>query len=154
MFGVWKYHRRIARALALNRRGEVRRDGLRITHSCSCLRVQWQARLIHPWDRDLPQEAAGPLFVEQSLADTEAALERLFTSLPEIDIIELTVLDPVSKHKIMAGVVHRGDLEDARSLASIKMRLREAGVEFRLTDAHLCSLDLHDELDSFCMRAD
>jgi hypothetical protein len=43
------------------------------------------------------------LFVEQSLADTEAALERLFTSLPEIDIIELTVLDPVSKQKIMAG---------------------------------------------------
>jgi hypothetical protein len=66
-----------------------------------------QARRIQPWDRNLPKEAAGPLFVEHSLTDTEAVPERRFTALSETDIIELTVLDPVSKQKIMAGMLHR-----------------------------------------------
>lgn len=141
-FGAWKYRRRIARALALNRRGEVRRDGLRIIEASMRLKVQWRARLIHPWDRDLPTDITARLLVEQSFADTEAALDRLFSILPEVDSIELTVLDPVSDQKIMTGIVHRSDVEAARCFASVKMRMRESGIDFRFTDSQLCSLDV------------
>ena len=116
------------------------------------LRVRWRARLIHPWDRDLPTDTTERLLVEQSFADTEAALHRLFTTLPEIDIIELRVLDPVSEQTIMAGIVRRSDLEAARCFASVKMRLGESGVDFRLTGSRFSALGAHHEQESLSMR--
>ena len=127
---VRRYRRRIEHALALTDRGEVRTDGLRLNRICNRLEIESRARDIHPWDRDLPLERRARVFVEQSLADTEAAISRLFVSLPQVDVIDLTVLEPASKATMIAGTVHRSDLENNRRLLSVKMRLRELGLRY------------------------
>jgi hypothetical protein len=130
----WWFRRGVEDALALNRRGEVRSDGLKLDGMCSHLEIRWHARDIHPWDRELlrggRKQAA---FAEQALADTEAAILRLFERLPHVDVIELTVLEPTSEILIAAGAVHRSDLSARRAhLRSVKMRLRDIGVQYSL----------------------
>lgn len=135
---LWWYHHSISHALALHLRGEVRRDGLTINYVCNRLEIQWWARDIHPWDRNLPPETKAPLFAKQALADTEAAISRLFEALPEVDVIELTVLEPTSETIILSGTVHRSALSTARhDLLSVGMRLRELGVSYRFQISHL-----------------
>jgi len=120
-------------ALALYRRGEARNDGLTLDHVCSRLEITWLARNIHPWDRDCPRAESETLFAEQALADTEAAVWRIFESLPHIDVIELSVLEPTSGALIATGAVHRSASNAARSpLLSVGMRLRELGITYRL----------------------
>jgi hypothetical protein len=128
---LWRYHRRIKQALALHLRGEVRRDGLAVDTVSSHLEIRWRARDIHPWDRHLARYEREVIFAEQALADTEAAVARLFERLPEVDVIELSVLEPKSETLIAAGTVHRSDLYAARPhLLSVGMRLREIGVKY------------------------
>jgi hypothetical protein len=71
------------------------------------------------------------MFAEQALADTEAAVFRLFEILPEVDVIDLNVLDPESEILIAAGTVHRSDIAATRPyLLSVGIRLREIGIEY------------------------
>ena len=132
--GLWQFRRSVEGALALHRRGEVRNDGLKLDGVHSHLEISWHAREIHPWDRDIlrgsRKQAA---FVEQALADTEAAILRLFEKLPHVDVIELSVLEPTSKRLIAAGTVHRSELSGRRAhLLSVGMRLRDLGVQCNL----------------------
>ena len=69
--------------------------------------VEWQARGIHPWDNGLPPERAAQKFVQQCLADVDAAISRLFAALPDTDEIVLRVLDPTTGDPIVAGTVIR-----------------------------------------------
>jgi hypothetical protein len=129
---LWRYHRRIKRALGLHLRGEARRDGLTLDNVSNHLEIRWRARDIHPWDRHLAGCESDVMFAEQALDDTEAAVFRLFERLPEVDVIELSVLEPGSEILIAAGTVHRSDLDEARPhLLSVGMRLREVGVRYR-----------------------
>jgi hypothetical protein len=129
---LWRYERKIRKALALHLRGEVRRDGLTLDNVSSHLEIRWRARDIHPWDRHLARYEREVKFAEQALADTEAAILRLFEKLPQIDVIELSVLEPKSETLIAAGTVHRSDLHAARPrLLSVGMRLREVGITYR-----------------------
>jgi len=126
-----RYHRRIKDALALHLRGEVRRDGLAVDTVSSHLTIRWRARDIHPWDRYLPAYEREVIFAEQALADTEAAVLRLFERLPEVDVIDLSVLAPASETLIAAGTVHRSDLCAPRPrLSSVGMRLRDVGIRY------------------------
>ncbi|HTT18720.1 MAG TPA: hypothetical protein VMG82_07240 [Candidatus Sulfotelmatobacter sp.] len=75
---LWHYRRNVRQALALFRRGEVRRDGLTADYVCNRLEIRWRARDIHPWDRYPAQDEREALFAEQALTDTEAAVLRLF----------------------------------------------------------------------------
>jgi hypothetical protein len=128
---LWRYHHRIKKALALHLRGEARRDGLTVDAVSSHLEIRWRARDIHPWDRHLARYEREMIFAEQALADTEAAVGRLFERLPEVDVIALSVLEPESETLIAAGTVHRSDLYAARPhLLSVGMRLREIGVNY------------------------
>jgi hypothetical protein len=125
------YRNRVKDALALHRRGEVRRDGLKLDNVCNRLEIRWRARDVHPWDRDLPTYERESVFAEQTLADTEAAIVRLFERLPHVDVIEINVLEPTSKNLIAEGTVHRSDLNSARRcLLSVGMRLRELGMQY------------------------
>lgn len=65
-----RIRRRVIKALALNQRGEARRDGLALNYFRDRLEIEWQARNIHPWDRDLPPARVARLFAEQCLDDT------------------------------------------------------------------------------------
>jgi hypothetical protein len=128
---LWHYHRRIKQALALHLRGEARRDGLTVDNVSSRLEIRWRARDIHPWDRHLPRYEREVMFAEQAMADTEAAVVRLFERLPEVEVIDLSVVEPASETLIAAGAVHRSDLNAPRPrLSSVGMRLREVGIRY------------------------
>jgi hypothetical protein len=132
---------KIQRALALNRRGEARKDGLPLVEVSMRLEVKWRARGLHPWDYDLSNDRAAPKFVEQALFDTEAALERLFAFNPEIGCIDFAVLErkPDSHSAIIAGVVQRKEFSERKSPA-VGMRLRSIGVNYHIVDSHFVPL--------------
>src|SRR5438067_6710816 len=118
------YRRRIAHALALNRRGDARSDGLRPHAIRTRIEIEWRARDVHPWDRDYPPQEKARLFVAQSLVDAETAIFELFDRLPQIDVIDLVVRHPVSDDTIMTGAVARTAVSgERRHSASIRMRL-------------------------------
>lgn len=125
------FERRIQRALALNRRGEVRSDGLLLSRAYTHLKLEWRARPIHPWDRMASVEKQRALFVKQCFADAGAALSRLFEQLPEVDSIDVCIREPRSNAVIMAGVVSRSTLQAARPLSD-RMWIGQLGLRFHL----------------------
>ena len=126
---IVRYRRAIERALALHLRGEVRSDGLKLKHFTTRLEIEWRARDIHPWDRELVSDRESRvLILEQSLTDTEAAIFRIFAALPVIDVLDIAVLDHTSDSVIIAGHVDRSMLGKGRNVLSILMHLRELGV--------------------------
>lgn len=135
-----RYRRNIETALALNRRGEVRRDGLTLKNVCGRLEIEWVAREIHPSDRDLRRDEKATLFVEQCLSDTEVALYRLIEQLESIDIIEVRVLAPSCEHVIIAGTVLRSELDQSKGL-SPGMRPKELGLSYRLAGQQFENVD-------------
>ena len=125
--------RRVASALALKSRGAVWNDVLSIEDLSVRLHVEWLARDVHPWDRDLPERRQAELFAQQCLEDVDAAIPRLFEQLPEIDVLEIGVLERGSKTRIIAGTIHRSDLV-ARESSSLGMRLRMIGINYQRTN--------------------
>ncbi len=126
-----RLRRRVIKALALNQRGEARSDGLSLNHFQDRLKIEWRAREVHPWDRDFPAVRTAQLFAEQCLDDTNAALERLFADLPEIDVVEFKVTHPISGAPILSGSVARFEARTVRAHSSA-MRLKQLGVVYRL----------------------
>jgi hypothetical protein len=124
-----RYRRGIERALALHLRDEVRSDGLKLRKLTNRLEIEWRARDIHPWDRHDPPDERAWLFVRQCLADTDAAITRLFRELPQVDTIALTVVEPHSESVIMAGTVDRDVVEPDGGL-SVGMRLWQQGIKY------------------------
>ncbi len=124
-----KYLQEIERALALNRRAEVRRDGLKLSKVSSSLEIEWYARDIHPWDRHDQPERRATLFVRQCLDDTDAAITRLFEALPQVDVIAVRVLERTTEEIILAGIVHRSSAAPDSAL-SAGMRLWQRGIMY------------------------
>jgi hypothetical protein len=119
-------------ALALNRRGEARRDGLDLVSATQSLEVAWTARGLHPWDRDRSSLEQEQLFTEQCFADTDAALQRLFVEFPEIDLIRFKVIRPGSDEQLLTGSVPRSKVTQPTSDASARTRLWQMGVRVSL----------------------
>jgi hypothetical protein len=124
----------VGRALSLRPRGAVGNDGLVVQSLSARLRVQLLARPIHPWDRDRPANERSELFVQQCLEDVSTAIPKLFRSMPEIDEMEVTVLDPRSKSAIIAGIVKRCDALGSNCL-SAGMKLRAMGLAYGRSNA-------------------
>jgi hypothetical protein len=129
----WWFARRVAKALALNTRGEVRTDGLVLERFQNRLQIEWRARQVHPWEKGLAGSREAELFAKQCLEDTSAAIDRLFEKLPEIEFIDFTVLDPESSAAIVRGAVSRTEAEVAQS-PSPGMRVRNLGARYRLSN--------------------
>jgi hypothetical protein len=129
---------KVVEALALHRRGEARTDDLQLMDLGVRMQVRWRAREIHPWDRDLPPARAVRKLSQQCLSDTEAALERLFEACPEVDVIEVEVVEPNAdgERRVMFGTVRRDEFAQWHPL-STDMRLRLVGLHYRLVDEHL-----------------
>jgi hypothetical protein len=137
----------VGRALALRPRGAIPNDVL-VLHSLilsdHCLKLEWRAREIHPWDRDLPLAQQDELFSKQALQDTDAALVRLFHGLSEIEQIEFQVLKPDGfGDVILAGVVDRERVLDPEQPVSLRMRLSMLGVSYKMADNHLLILPVN-----------
>jgi hypothetical protein len=127
-------------ALALNRRGEARRDGLDLISASQSLEVVWAARQLHPWDRTHTSVEQERLFTEQCYADTDAALQRLFLEFPEVDSIRFRVLRPGSDEQLLGGSVARSKVaQPASSGASARTRLWQMGVRVSVLLAGICS---------------
>lgn len=126
----------IDKALALNRY-DVRRDRLLLMAKSFRLTIAWRARRVHPWDRDLQEDKRAIRLVDQTFADTIAALEELFITLPEVDVIDLKVLEADEKKDgiLLMGSVSRSEFETWHP-SSIPMRLRLLGVSYNLIDKH------------------
>ena len=121
----------VNRSLALWPRGGVVNDRLLLHKLSGQLQLEWQARAVHPWDRDLPTCRQLEAYFEQAVADTDFAIRRMFQRLPEIDVIEIRVLDTQDPTKIMlAGVVTREDALAADLSYSPKMRLKMMGIQY------------------------
>jgi hypothetical protein len=127
--------RSIDQALALNHT-EVRSDGLCAEGISLRLTISWRARNIHPWDRDLGGDRRALRVVEQTFSDTQAALERLFMALPEVDVIDLRVMETEAGKQgtLLSGSVSRRDFETWRP-SSIAMRLRLLGINYSLVNS-------------------
>jgi hypothetical protein len=117
------------------------------------LEIEWRARNVHPWDRDLPPRQRLPMFIEQALADTEAAVSRLFDTFPQVDVIELRVLEPASETAIMEGTVYRSALNKDRRLLSVKMRVLELGINYRLVGSHFQPLNSSYDQDALSVAS-
>lgn len=137
MRGVFKcdWHLRrfrasVRRALSLNDRYEARSDGLVLETVTGHLNICWRARDVHPWDFDDPPQLRERLFFRQLMEDTEAALLRLFKAFPEIDRIDLRVLDLHSDRLMASGSVQRASLRPSmEDNPSVRMRLAGLGIE-------------------------
>jgi len=124
----------VGRALSVKPRGGIGKDGLVVRNLSARLRVELLARPTHPWDRDRPADERNELFVQQCLEDVSTAIPNLFRSMPEIQEMEITVLDPKCKSAIIAGVVNRSDALAANGF-SAGMKLREMGLTYGRTNA-------------------
>jgi hypothetical protein len=101
---------------------------LTVTRISTELRVEWCARGVHPWDRDLPTHQRDENVLEQCRHDTIVAVQRLFDQLIEIDVIEIRVVEPPPSARILlAGTVSRQDLTAATTRSS-RMRLKLMGI--------------------------
>jgi hypothetical protein len=123
-----RLRRTIVRALALAPRGFVPRDVLVLKSFSVRVRLDWRTRDVHPWDRVLAPERERELFREQALRDTEAAIVRCFSLLPELQEIDVCVLEPRADTAIFRGTVARRDAEAVRDIASPRMRLELMGI--------------------------
>jgi len=133
-----RLRRIVTRALALTPRGFIPHDVPRLNKLSAQLRVEWLTRDIHPWDRVLPLRRRAELFRDQASRDTDAAISRLFQILPDLDAIEIRVLEPHSPNRLVfAGTVVREDVLAARPVASPGMRLKLMGIRSHTTDGHL-----------------
>ena len=126
---TFRHERKIKRALTLNQRSDMRSDGLKLKNVCNRLEIEWCARDIHPWDRHDPPETRASLFVRQCLNDTDAAITRLFETLPQVDVIAVRVLEPATEEVIVAGTVRRA-APAPDTVLSAGMRLRQRGVTY------------------------
>lgn len=121
----------VNRSLALSPRGGVVNDRLVLHKVSGQLQLEWHARAVHPWDRDLSTCRQVEAYFEQAVADTDVAIRRVFQRLPEIDVIEIRVLDTQDPTKIMlAGVVTREDALASNQSYSPKMRLKMMGIQY------------------------
>jgi hypothetical protein len=131
----------VRRALALRPRGAIPHDVLILSSlilAGRCLKLEWRARDIHPWDCDLPLTEQAELFSEQALQDTDAALIRLFQGLAEIEQIEFQVLKPDGfGDVILAGVVDRERVLAPELQLSLRMRLLNLGITYQTVDNRL-----------------
>ena len=126
-------------ALEVNRHAGVRDEGLSLKSMRNRLELEWHARDIHPWDQGLAPEQAAQRFAEQCLEDVDAAICRLFATLPDTDEIGLRVFDPASGDPIMAGTVTRTEVA-ATTACSVGMKLKTLGLVYRLANWQFESL--------------
>jgi hypothetical protein len=127
---------RVRKALALNRRNEARVDGLELKRLKTILQVEWIAREVHPWDRRRHPMSVRRLYTLQCLEDAQAAIERLFDQIPDVEAIEVRVFSAASQPPVMTGTVHRKDLMHAVH-SSPGMNLKSLGLRFKMSDWRL-----------------
>ena len=116
-------------------------SALRVNRLSGQLQVEWAARQIHPWDRDLPPHRQAKMFCNQTITDVDRAVAKLFQTLPEIDAITIRFVEPNNARRVLiAGTVLRKDLSAAGSPSSSRMRLKLLGIRYQTDGERLEAL--------------
>jgi hypothetical protein len=124
-----RLRKRVDRALRVLPRGGCADDRLIVKCISVGLRVEWWARDVHPWDRDLPVDERDELFLELCRRDTVDAVQRIFARLAEVDEIEIRVVQPdAAARTTLAGTVSRHDVNVVTSHPSPGMSLMLMGI--------------------------
>jgi hypothetical protein len=124
----------VGKALNIGPIGRGGRQRLQICRITGQLHVEWRARDLHPWDRDLPLECCSELFRAQTIMDTDNAVARLFSLVPEVDTITIQVRSPQSDGgTILAGTISRTSHTACRAVPSPRMRLKMMGIRGDVT---------------------
>jgi hypothetical protein len=123
---------RVRHALALHRRGEARTDGLELRGIRTTMHLEWRARDVHPWDRNINRARREQLFTQQCLEDTADAIVRLFSEIPELGSLEIRVFRELADAPLLTGVIIRSKLEFPRRAAPA-MWLKTHGVKFHMS---------------------
>jgi hypothetical protein len=127
---------RVERALRVPPRGGCADDRLILKRMSTQLHVEWCARDVHPWDRDLSVDRRDELFLDQCRQDTIVAVQRMFAYLAEIDVIEIRVVEPQpSARTILAGTVSRHDLTVISRHRSSRMSLNLMGIRHEAAES-------------------
>jgi hypothetical protein len=96
------------------------------------LEIEWFARELHPWDRDLSPDQQAKMFVERAVVDTVAAIQQLFSDVPEIDGLNVRVWDRTPPGEpLLAGSISRVELEECPEHCSPLMKLKSLGLVFQ-----------------------
>ena len=88
-----------------------------------------------------PRMKRNALFVAQCLADTDAALSRLFEAFPNIDAMQICVSELDSEQRIMTGTVFRTALDRVPAGLSTGMRLRTIGITYHSAGSEFGVMD-------------
>jgi hypothetical protein len=125
--------------LRLRPRGGCIDDRLIVKRVSTQLQVEWSARDVHPWDRDLPASRRDELFLEQCRRDTLVAVQRMFARLSEVDVINIRVVEPQpSERTLFAGTVARDDLSAITMRhPSTRMKLKLIGIQYEASQEAL-----------------
>jgi hypothetical protein len=119
----------VVRALRLAPRGGVANDSLLLSSVAVALTVEWHARDVHLWERDLSSECESEPINETLLNDTLTAIHQLFAYFPGADSLDVRVLTRRAPHELLlAGIVLRTDLDSVLRYASPAMRLKMLGI--------------------------
>jgi hypothetical protein len=129
---------RVIKALTLAPRGAIANDWLQLRQTSLTLKVEWQARDVHPWDGDLPADRRAELFTTTLMADTVVAIRQVFKGVAEVDVVQIRVLAPNEAEKtVLEGTVCRDDVDAAQACSSPAMSLKLLGLQFCLADGCL-----------------
>ena len=130
--------RKVSKALGGESRPEAAHDHCTLQRCAVHLDLEWRARQIHPWDRDLSPERQARVFANQLLEDTVTAIRRLFDSLPEVDSIHIAVREPLPMRRtLLEGAVSRLAVGECAACQSAAMTLKLLGICYRLNDGCL-----------------
>jgi hypothetical protein len=130
--------RRLTKALGIGRRPAESSGVATLNQVSTHLEIEWYARDVHPWDRDLPDKRKAVLFAEASLAQTATAIRRAFERFPEVSSLSIRVLAPRKPHGLLfSGSVLRRDLEGVPGHLSPAMTLKLLGIDYQLIDGVL-----------------
>src|SRR5215831_10427610 len=133
----------VGKALNIGPIGRGGRQRLQICRITGQLDVEWRARDLDPWDRDLPLERRSDLFQTQTIMDTDNAVARLFSLVPEVDTITIQVRSPQSDGStILAGTISRTSHAACRAVPSPRMRLKMMGIRGDVTYERLGRLQI------------
>jgi hypothetical protein len=127
-----RWRHRLTAALRLEIRGAVAHDQLKVKRCTTQLEIEWFARELHPWDRDLSPDQQTKMFVDRAVVDTVAAIEQLFEDVPEIDDLNVRVWDRTPPGEpLLFGTVSRAELEECPEHCSPMMKLKSLGLVFQ-----------------------
>jgi hypothetical protein len=130
-------------------------EPLRLVVHGAFAECSWLSRAADEWDQDLPRPMRERNATTQALADALSVRVFLFSALPAVASAHFRVYrqnDGGQRDLIIAGTVTRGDPNHA-GVQSLAMKVKLCGLQFRLNDGALLSLQSEEHEVEFLQKS-